>query len=72
MLFRSKPMESSYVATGFVNHRAKKKGPHTVGTEARGDLISILKQLEVSDPNERIRRVAAELRPELERRRPRF
>lgn len=67
----SKPMESSYVATGFVNHRSKKKGPNTVGAEARTDLISVLNKLAKSDPNERIRHVAAELGTVLDRRRAR-
>ena len=65
----TKPMYSSYVGTGFINHRSTAKGPQTVGVEARGDLILLLKQLVGSDPNERIRKVAAELGPTLERRR---
>lgn len=64
----TKPMHSSYVATGFVSHPPKAQGPQRVGSEAKDDLISLLKQLARSDPNERIRRVAAELGPLLERR----
>lgn len=44
-----------------------KKAPQPVGPEAKDEVLSVLKKLAASDPNERIRKVAAELGPLLER-----
>lgn len=49
-------------------HPPTRKAPQPVGAEARADVLSILKKLAASDPNERIRKVAAELGPLLQRR----
>lgn len=64
----TQPMYSTYVGIGFTSHASKRKGPQPVEPGAKADLISILKQLAGSDPNERMRKVATELGPLLERR----
>jgi hypothetical protein len=64
----TKPMSSTYVGIGRVSHVPKRKGAQPVGPEAKADVIAILKQLAASDPNERMRKVAAELGPLLQRR----
>jgi hypothetical protein len=64
----TKPMYSSYVAIGHVSHPPGRKAPQPVGSEAQEDVLSILRQLAVSDPTERIRKVAAELGPLLKQR----
>lgn len=67
----TKPMYSSYVGIGRVVHTSKRSAPQPVGAEAKDDLISLLKLLAASDPNERMRKVAGELGPLLEQRRGR-
>jgi hypothetical protein len=64
----TKPMYSTYVGMGYTSHASKRPGPQPIGPEAKADLISLLKPLADSDPNERVRKVAAELGPLLERR----
>jgi hypothetical protein len=64
----TKPMYSTYVGMGYTSHASKRPGPQPIGPEAKADLISLLKPLADSDPNERMRKVAAELGPLLERR----
>ena len=63
----TKPMQSTYVALGRNFHPPTKKAPQPVGLEARTDVLSVLKELADSDPNERIRKVAGELGPLLKR-----
>lgn len=64
----TKPMYTTYVGIGWVSHVPKRKGPQPVGPEAKTDVLSILNQLARSDPSERMRKVATELGPLLERR----
>lgn len=63
----TKPMSTSYVGLGRNFHPSTRKAPQPVGAEARPDVLSILRKLAASDPNERIRKVAAELGPLLKR-----
>jgi hypothetical protein len=64
----TKPMHSTYVGIGVAPHASTRKGPQPIGPEAKSDLLNLLKQLAASDPNERIRKVAGELGPLLQRR----
>ena len=66
----TKPMYTTYVGMGRFSHPPKRKAPQPVGAEARPDVLAVLKQLAASDPNERMRKVAAELGPLLERSSP--
>jgi hypothetical protein len=63
----TKPMETSYVALGSISHPQASRSSQPVGPEAKSDVLSVLAKLAASDPNERIRKVAAELGPLLKR-----
>jgi hypothetical protein len=62
----TKPMQTSYVALGSISHPSTTHSSQPVGPEAKTDVLSVLAKL-ATDPNERIRKVAAELGPLLKR-----